>query len=97
MGPSPVPQESAAARPTVVRARNERIASSARRHRFDRDARVPFLCECSDDRCGELLRLTLEEYAVARDGADHLVAPGHQVDGARIVRVKESCWMYRAR
>lgn len=77
-----------------TRARNERIAGSARRHHFEHAAPVPFLCECSDPTCEALLRITLEEYSSTRAAADFLVAPGHQVDHARIVRVKDAVWLY---
>ena len=83
-------------RETETRARNERIATSARRHHFDRSAPVPFLCECSNRACEALLRITLDEYRLTRAAADFLVAPGHQVDDARIVRVRDAVWLYRA-
>ena len=95
MAPASAPDGSASSRADESRARNARIAAAARRHRFDREAPVPFLCECSDDRCEELVRMTLDRYAAIRDGADYLVAPGHQVDDAEIVRVTEACWLYR--
>jgi hypothetical protein len=54
------------------------------------------MCECSDDRCTELVRLTLAQYDDARSGGDYLVAPGHQVGEAHVVRVRDGCWLYRA-
>ncbi len=83
-------------RPVETRERNARIAAAAARHHFDRDVPVPFLCECSDTRCEELLRMTLHAYRELRDGADFLVVPGHQVDDAKIVRIKELCWLDQA-
>ncbi|MGZ4291479.1 MAG: hypothetical protein ACXVQQ_02675 [Gaiellaceae bacterium] len=74
--------------------RNARIAAAATAHRFEETAPVPFLCECSDERCTEILRMPLGLYRRARDGGDYLVAPGHQVEAARIVRVREHCWVY---
>jgi hypothetical protein len=80
-----------------TRLRNLRIAYTARQHRFDPAIAVPFICECSDARCEELVRLTLGEYTAARDaGGEYIVAPGHQVDNAQIIRVKDSVWLYRA-
>lgn len=81
--------------PDDNRERNERIAAAAARHHFDRDVPVPFLCECSADGCQELLRMTLHDYREARSGGDYLAAPGHQVDHAKIVRIKELCWLYQ--
>ena len=82
-------------RPDDVRARNQRIAAAAQRHKFDRDALVPFLCECSDNRCEELLRVRLDTYAAARSEGDYLAAPGHQIDGTKVVRVRDGFWLYR--
>jgi len=82
-------------RPLENRQRNERIAAAAARHHFDRDVPVPFLCECSDPRCEELLRITLRDYRDARTDGDYLAVPGHQVDHARIVRIRDRCWLYQ--
>ena len=82
--------------PDESRERNERIAAAAARHHFDRDVPVPFLCECSNESCEELLRMTLQAYRDARAGGDYLAVPGHQVDDARIVRIKELCWLYQS-
>jgi hypothetical protein len=39
---------------------------------------VPFLCECGDPDCRELVRLTAEEYAAGRITPRHfLLARGH--------------------
>lgn len=83
-------------RPLEHRERNERIAATATRHHFDRDLPVPFLCECSDTRCEELLRITLRDYREARADSGYLTVPGHQVDDARIVRIRDRCWLYQA-
>jgi hypothetical protein len=95
--PTPFPSSDgwAQLRHVETRVRNRRIATSARQHRWARTVAVPFICECSDDRCEALVRLTLNEYVAARDASDYLVAPGHQVDGATIVRVTDTAWLYR--
>ena len=82
-------------RPVEVRAANGRTATAARRDRRRRQAQVAFRCECSDDRCAELIRLSLDHYVRDRAESDYLVAPGHQVDEARIVRIRDACWLYR--
>jgi hypothetical protein len=82
-------------RPDETRLRNEHIAAAARLNRFDRQIAVPFICECSEHRCEELIRLTLGEFHAARIESDYLAAPGHQVEGARIVRVRDGLWLYR--
>jgi hypothetical protein len=83
-------------RPVETRLRNDHIAAAARLNRFDRQIAVPFICECSDQRCEELIRLTLGEFHAARTESDYLVAPGHQVESARIVRVRHGLWLYHA-
>jgi hypothetical protein len=82
-------------RPEATRLRNARIAHAARVHRFDTGVAVPFICECSEDRCEALMRLTLGEFTRLRSSCDYLVAPAHQVDDATIVRVTEGVWLYR--
>jgi hypothetical protein len=79
--PIPLPDESPAAR---RRASNERIAAAAASYRFDRLTAVPFICECSDVECSELLRLTLEELARGRRLGRTVVAPGHASSGTSV-------------
>lgn len=66
------------------RASNERIAAAALSHRFDRLTAVPFICECAEAECSELLRLTLDELASARKLGATVVAPGHAAGGASV-------------
>jgi len=82
-------------RPELTRLRNGRIAQAARQHRFDPAVAVPFICECSEERCDELVRLSLVEYTRLRRDCDFLVAPGHEVDDATVTRVKDGVWLYR--
>ncbi|HEX7083051.1 MAG TPA: hypothetical protein VF186_02955 [Gaiellaceae bacterium] len=56
---------------------NERIAIAARAHRFDEATAVPFICECREDECGELVRLALGRFAEMRSLGRPLLAPGH--------------------
>jgi hypothetical protein len=74
------------------RASNERIAAAALSHRFDRLTAVPFICECADDECSELLRLTLDELTGARKLGAAIVAPGHAVVD-RSVRSERGYWI----
>jgi hypothetical protein len=82
-------------RSEATRIRNARIAQAARVHRFDPQVAVPFICECSEDRCDALVRLTLLEYVGLRRSCDYLAVPGHLVNDATIVRVKDGVWLYR--
>ena len=95
MAAKPSAEGSPHLRPDATRLRNARIAKTARVHRFDRSVAVPFLCECSEERCDALVRLTLGKFAQLRASCDYLVAPGPQVDHATIVRDKDGVWLYR--
>jgi hypothetical protein len=55
---------------------NERLGDRARA--WGMEGVVPFLCECDDPRCTEIVRLTLQEYEQVRAGpARFLVRPEH--------------------
>jgi hypothetical protein len=51
---------------STFRDANNGIEVSAIEHDLDRDKPIPFICECSDPRCTEIVSLTLEEYAHTR-------------------------------
>jgi hypothetical protein len=62
----------------TFREANERISETASREGIDE--RIPFICECAEERCTEIVRLSLEEYeAVRASGTDFLNAVGHEV------------------
>jgi hypothetical protein len=45
-----------------------------------------FVCECVDDSCTRVLRMTADQYAALRDGPDQFaVLPGHQRPGDVVV------------
>jgi hypothetical protein len=57
---------------------NEQIMKRAREYEFA--DRVPFLCECGEPRCHEILRLTLAQYEEVRSaGTTFFLVPGHEV------------------
>jgi hypothetical protein len=61
------------------RAANDGINESAIEQRFDRDQLIPFICECSDPHCTQIVRLTSDEYAHVRSSARWFVhAVGHE-------------------
>lgn len=92
--PTSAPIPSGVDRPQQMRRRNARIAGNAALHHFDPAALLPFLCECSDARCGGLMRISLREFNQSH-GGHYLTASGHQVEGGTIVRVRDGCWLYR--
>jgi hypothetical protein len=61
----------------IFRDANEHIQRRARELGFEQ--RVPFICECGEPECRELLRLTLPEYeAVRAGGARFFLLPAHE-------------------
>ena len=56
---------------------NEHIGAAAGAYGID--SPVPFICECADGRCSEIVRLTLEQYEEVRADSRHFLnVPGHQ-------------------
>jgi hypothetical protein len=65
---------------------NERIGAAA--GIYDVDMPVPFICECADRDCSEIVRLDLDDYEEIRADSRHFLnAPGHHVaaQGAAVV------------
>ena len=71
------PSENRAAKNEIsFRRANERLGE--KRVELDAEGLAPFLCECSEPRCTELIRLTLGEYEHVRSQPTwFLVAAGH--------------------
>jgi hypothetical protein len=56
---------------------NEHISAAAGVYGID--SPVPFICECADAGCSEIVPLTLEEYEQVRAHSRHFLhVPGHQ-------------------
>lgn len=94
------PMEGGAAAPSPDRstharrwASNERIAASARSHRFREHTAVPFICECSDETCSELLRLPLSDFTAARELGRYVVYPGHAVAATLPLHAAPTYWI----
>lgn len=61
----------------IFREANEGIGEAAEEHQFA--TRIPFICECADPSCREIIRLTLDEYKQLRSDPRHFVnVPGHE-------------------
>jgi hypothetical protein len=74
-------EEKRAANEAAFRDANERIRATERELGPPLE-RVPYLCECDDVHCRELIALTASEYERIRaDGATFAIAPGHPDDG----------------
>jgi hypothetical protein len=75
----------------LFRTANERIRDSAISFKFNRDQRVPFLCECSDRHCREVVMLSLPVYERIRAHPDRfLLCAGHEDEDGRLERVVEA-------
>jgi hypothetical protein len=69
-------EEQAARNEILFREANEKIGEKL--HELALDGRTPYLCECEDPTCTELIRLALEEYEHVRSRANwFVVAAGH--------------------
>ncbi len=48
---------------------------------------VPFICECADEECTEIIRVPLAEYVSVRSSAAQaVIAEGHRHDGEIVSR-----------
>jgi hypothetical protein len=62
---------------------NERIEEKA--VELGIDGAVPFLCECADRTCREILLLSVRDFREIRETpASFVVAPGHESEGERL-------------
>jgi len=70
-------EERAAKNEAAFRDANEKIDS--RRRELELDRATPYLCECEDETCTSLVRLTVSEYEYARSEPHRfVVSRGHQ-------------------
>ena len=73
------------------RSSNERVRRATHRHRFEATDCVPFICECADRTCFEIVMLSLEEYERVRSHANRfLLVAGHEDDEATHERIIEA-------
>lgn len=82
-------EERIARNDATFRRANERISAAAETYGVDMP--VPFVCECADPGCSEVVRLNLEEYEEIRADSRHFFhIPGHRdADGTAGVVVAE--------
>jgi hypothetical protein len=78
--------ERAAKNEAAFRLANETLEAKAGEFGFG-EGRTPYLCECEDDACMDVIRLTREEYEALRAHPKRFVmAPGHQDAGAQVLQ-----------
>jgi hypothetical protein len=64
---------------SIFRDANDQIASRAITHGLGDERTLPLLCECSEPRCTELIRITLADYRHVREDPRRFVhALGHE-------------------
>jgi hypothetical protein len=81
-------EERAARNEVLFREANEKISSKG--EELDFPGKMPFLCECEDPGCTEVLRLEREEYEQARgSGRRFLLAPGHETRGEKPIETND--------
>lgn len=72
----------------IFRQANEGIRAAALEHLPEGEA--PFICECAEPSCTEILRLTLTEYEAVRAASTHFInAPGHDANAGGWATVVE--------
>lgn len=70
-------EERIALNQATFREANERIGVAAEVYAVD--IPIPFICECADPTCSEIVRLALSEYEEVRSDPRHFLnVPGHQ-------------------
>ena len=70
---------------------NERIQTAAADYGFWDGRTVPFLCECSDESCMTIVRMSLEEYRQVRSNPRWFAhAPGHEERISGVVETVEA-------
>ena len=73
-------EEKLAQNEAMFREVNENIEKAAIEHRYEATELPVFVCECSNDQCGDLIRLSLPEYEdVRRHGDRFFIVPGHEI------------------
>jgi hypothetical protein len=73
----------------IFRQANEGISEMAESTEYPHS--VPFICECADPACRDMVLLTLQEYgAVRQDPTTFLNVPGHQASAQGWARVIET-------
>ena len=78
--------EQAAKNESTFRRANELLEEKAANLGFGEE-RTPYLCECEDERCTAVIRLTREEYeAVRAHPKRFVIASGHQHADERVLR-----------
>ena len=64
---------------STFRSANERMERAALSHRFEPSQRVPFICECADPGCREIVMLSFLDYEAIREHPNRFfLVAGHE-------------------
>ncbi len=64
---------------SAARTSNEQLSVMAVSHRFEASQGVPFVCECADAGCHEIVMLSLDDYELVRvHPGRFLLVAGHE-------------------
>ncbi|MEN3341388.1 MAG: hypothetical protein V7644_792 [Actinomycetota bacterium] len=89
----PTADERKARNETVFRKANEEVRSVHTELDLP-DGRLPFICECEDERCRTIVQLTEDEYERVRsDGTHFLLAPEHPSSTGEVVERHDGFWV----
>jgi hypothetical protein len=81
-------EERAARNEVLFREANEKISRTG--DELDFPGKIPFLCECEEPTCSQIVRLESDEYERARSSArQFVVAPGHETREANTIESNE--------
>lgn len=76
---------------SAFRAANERLRRVAGSYRFGQADRIPFICECADESCREIVILSLSDYEHIRAHPTwFLLVAGHEEEGAGLERIVDA-------
>lgn len=76
---------------STFRTANERLRRAADSHGFRPEDRVPFICECADEHCREIVMLTIEDYEHIRAHPTwFLLVAGHEDEEATLERIVDA-------
>ena len=88
--PDRLTEERIARNDALFRDANERIKTFAVEY-SPREGPVPFICECADRQCQDIVRLRLDEYENVRSNPRWFInVPGHQVAALGAATVVET-------
>jgi hypothetical protein len=86
-------EERKARNETIFRSANEEVRRAQEELELP-DGRLPFICECEDHTCTQIVRLTADEYERIRaEPTLFVLAPGHPTTTGRVAEQHDEFWV----